>query len=241
MPVSTLIIMLLLPVVLLSLLVGVLYLLVGDEPMETGGPPSGETVKSATSAEWWDQVAVVLELDHVHDYPAEPPRLEGEIEGQRVVVRRAWQRSGAPEPVVEIDLDDAWIPGGFGMVSQNAPDVVNRMLDREDIVVGHDELDSAFVFHGLNEREVKQFVWTEGVEEHLQAIQRLPPSARIGDGKIYSGLTGSLPGTRPNVDRAARQIREIAKWVAGLRAIVEERDRESREREQAVEEWVAPE
>lgn len=233
MPVSTLIILLLMPVALLSFLVGVLYLLVGEEPMETGGPPPGETVKSASSAEWWDQIAVVLELDHVHDYPAEPPRLEGEIEGERVVVRRAWQRAGTPEPVVEVDLDDAWIPDGFGMVSQNAPDVVDRIVDREDIVVGHDELDSAFVFHGLNEREVKQFVWTEGVEEHLQAIRRLPPSAHIADGKLHSGLTGSLPGTRPNVDRAARQIRKIAKWVAGLRAIVEGRDGESREREQA--------
>lgn len=183
----------------------------------------------------WNELADRLGLEQVADYPSEHLRLEGEIRGESVTIRQTVE-GGESVNVFEVAVEDV-TPDGFAMTPQQTPELVDRLVEREDIFVGHEELDARYVFHGSEEREVKQFVWTKGVEEHLLAVRDLPPGTCLRDGTLQLKIKSIRT---PEPPRSAGYARNLAAWVAELRELAEGRDGVGVEEERN-REWVAPE
>lgn len=186
--------------------------------------------------ERWGQIARRLRLAAVGEFPREHLHLAGEVAGERVSLRR---ESGSPlggaTHVYEVRVDEL-VPEEFAMTPRDGPEFVDPLVGRDDIAVGEERLDEAFVFQGAVESDVEEFVWTEGVADHLTALCEFPAGIHIRDGVLRYKEVGELPPA----DQVVELVRDLAEWVAELREIVEEAE-EVEVRERSDREWVAPE
>lgn len=221
-------------VIFLVFLIAVILLQVTALTSSDGQTGTPDRISYDEKMERWEGMADRCGLEDVADYPREHLRLEGDVRGEQVTVRRT---SGAGEGATVFEVSvEGLVPDGFSMSPRGAPEVVDSLVDAEDVLLGNERLDSPFVFQGMREREVKEFAWRDGVEEHLLAFADLPDGSHIEDGLLRCREFGEVPP----VDTAVDRIEQLAAWAETLRELVEESD-ESEPPDERPEGWVAPE
>ena len=160
----------------------------------------------------WNGIGDLLGLERVDSYPQSHLRLRGEVHGESVEVYRDNGFAGELVTIYEVEIGDL-LPVGFGLKRQSAPSIIEGLVDRDDVVVGNDELDKLFVFTGVDDEEVREFVWRKGVEEILVELGEFPTSIMIDEGKLRVLEMGLIP----TAEKGAEVAGDLAEWTSRLR------------------------
>ncbi len=183
-------------------------------------PARNDLISHDDKMERWNGMADELGLERLDNYPKTRLHVGGEVDGVEVHVRRESNADGNSVTCYEVDVSEV-VPDEFGLERQVASEFLAGfgVANREDIYVGNDELDRAFVFHGRSKQQLREFVWQPGVEEAIAELIEFPKLTYVEDGT----LTVVEHGVLPSVDHGVERIRAGLRVVEKLRRASDER------------------
>lgn len=159
----------------------------------------------------WMAVAEELGLEYAKGGPDTDFTVSGTLDGVEINGRK-WSYRAKQYTSVEAKMGPK-VPSNFALSREGILQKAGKMLGAEDIVVGDEELDDAFIIRGVGSNEVMGLLKHPEVKETLLEGQRRHSELTLSEGTVRIYTTGFI--TNPDILASYfRTVAQVAKTVA---------------------------